>query len=75
MAVINERNRIAREIHDTLAQGFACISMLVESTKQALKEDDTKRVEELLDRTRSLAREKAGEAPPICPFTAPTRRH
>jgi signal transduction histidine kinase len=35
-AVLAERNRIAREIHDTLAQGFAGISMQLEASKQTL---------------------------------------
>ena len=35
-AVLAERNRIAREIHDTLAQGFAGISMQLEASKETL---------------------------------------
>ncbi len=37
LAVIEERNRIAREIHDTLAQGFAGISMMVEIGQNGIK--------------------------------------
>jgi signal transduction histidine kinase len=62
LAVVDERNRIAREIHDTLAQGFAGISMLSESAKQALKARETDQVEGLLERIRSLAKEKLAEA-------------
>jgi len=40
LAVVDERNRIAREIHDTLAQGFAGISMNIEIAKIALQEQD-----------------------------------
>jgi signal transduction histidine kinase len=62
MAVIEERNRIAREIHDTLAQGFAGISMMVESAKMALNEQDLAQSEIILDRIRGLAKEKLSEA-------------
>jgi signal transduction histidine kinase len=62
LAVVDERNRIAREIHDTLAQGFAGISMLSESARQALGEGEWEQVEDLLERTRSLAKEKLAEA-------------
>lgn len=33
-AVLEERNRIARDIHDTLAQGFAAILMQLQSTRR-----------------------------------------
>ena len=62
MAVLEERNRIAREIHDTLAQGFAGLSMNMETAKQALQMGDLAGVEEQLDLTRQLAREKLNEA-------------
>ena len=62
MAVVEERNRIAREIHDTLAQGFAGISMMVESAKLALKDDDEAYAEVILERIRNLAKEKLSEA-------------
>jgi signal transduction histidine kinase len=35
-AVLEERNRIARDIHDTLAQGFAAILMQLQSVQRAL---------------------------------------
>src|SRR5436190_537267 len=35
-AVLEERNRIARDIHDTLAQGFAAILMQLQSTQRLL---------------------------------------
>lgn len=62
MAVIEERNRIAREIHDTLAQGFAGISMLVESAKMALATDEEEQTGIILDRIRDLAKDKLSEA-------------
>lgn len=35
-AILNERNRIAREIHDTVAQGLGAISMRLELAKKQL---------------------------------------
>ena len=35
-AILSERNRLAREIHDTLAQGLGAISMQLELTKSRL---------------------------------------
>lgn len=55
LAVVDERNRIAREIHDTLAQGFAGISMNIEIAKVALKDRDYDELERIMERTRSLA--------------------
>jgi signal transduction histidine kinase len=61
MAVIEERNRMAREIHDTLAQGFAGVVLQLEAAEQALPEkaDDAQKH---LDRARMLARESLNEA-------------
>ena len=38
-AILKERNRVAREIHDTLAQGLGAISMQLELAKSELKTD------------------------------------
>ncbi len=54
-AVTMERNRIAREIHDTMAQGFAGISVQLEAGKQMLL-DSPKLAEEHLDEANNLAR-------------------
>lgn len=61
MAVTEERNRMAREIHDTLAQGFTGIILQLEATEQALGEtsDD---VQKHLNQARSLARKSLQEA-------------
>jgi signal transduction histidine kinase len=61
LAVFEERNRIAREIHDTLAQGFAGIVLQLEAAEQSLN-DDIKQAQEHLDRARLLARENLNEA-------------
>jgi len=62
LAVVDERNRIAREIHDTLAQGFAGISMLTETARKALADDRHEEVDDILSRIRILAKEKLSEA-------------
>lgn len=36
-AILEERNRVAREIHDTLAPGFTSILMQLEATESALE--------------------------------------
>jgi len=61
MAVLEERNRMAREIHDTLAQGFTGIVLQLEAAEQVIDED-VARAQEHLDRARSLARESLNEA-------------
>jgi len=61
MAVLEERNRMAREIHDTLAQGFTGIVLQLEAAEQAFGEDFTG-AQEHLDRARRLARESLNEA-------------
>jgi ligand-binding sensor domain-containing protein/two-component sensor histidine kinase len=60
-AVLQERNRIAREIHDTLAHGFAGISMQLESVDETMATaPDLARVH--LDNARRLARTSLAEA-------------
>ncbi|MDD5701859.1 MAG: histidine kinase [Dehalococcoidales bacterium] len=61
LAVVEERNRLAREIHDTLTQGFAGIVLQLEAAEQSLY-DDIKQAQVHLDRARSLARENLNEA-------------
>jgi signal transduction histidine kinase len=54
-AVLNERTRIAREIHDTLAQGFAGISVQLELVSRLLTQAPAK-AQGHLDQARILAR-------------------
>ena len=61
MAVMEERNRMAREIHDTLAQGFTGIILQLEAAEQSLNGDKTE-VMQHLNRARSLARGSLNEA-------------
>lgn len=61
-AILEERNRIAREIHDTLAQGFTGILMQLEATESALETGRPELALERLDRARALARASLAEA-------------
>ena len=61
VAVLEERNRMAREIHDTMAQGFTGIVLQLEAAEQAM-EDNSGGAVDHLGRARSLAREGLQEA-------------
>ena len=60
-AVLDERTRIAREIHDTLAQGFAGIVIQLEAAEEVLDEDKQAALGHLA-RARKLARESLADA-------------
>jgi two-component system, NarL family, nitrate/nitrite sensor histidine kinase NarX len=61
IAILEERNRMAREIHDTLAQGFTGIILQLEAAEQSLSKD-TSQIQQHIDRARSLAKESLNEA-------------
>jgi len=61
MAVMEERNRMAREIHDTLAQGFSGIILQLEAGEQALG-SDLPALQRHLNQARNLARKSLAEA-------------
>lgn len=61
VAVLEERNRMAREIHDTMAQGFTGIVLQMEAAEQSL-EASPAALPEHLNRARALAREGLQEA-------------
>lgn len=60
-AVLQERNRIAREIHDTLAQGFAGVSLQLELVSRLL-ESSKEAAREHLDQARTLVRKSLADA-------------
>ena len=61
MAVLEERNRMAREIHDTLAQGFTGIVIQLEAGEDSMDEDPS-RLEEHISMAKRIARECLAEA-------------
>jgi ligand-binding sensor domain-containing protein/signal transduction histidine kinase len=68
-AVLRERGRIAREIHDTLAQGFVGVSVQLEvvarllaGSREAAPKSAIEPVVEQLDQARSLVRASLADA-------------
>jgi PAS domain S-box-containing protein len=60
-AVAEERNRMAGEIHDTLAQGFAAILLHLDAVRDSLK-TSPKDVPQHLERSEAIARASLAEA-------------
>ena len=60
-AVLGERGRIAREIHDTLAQGYVAIAVQLELTERLLETSKDAALQQL-EATRTLVRESLAEA-------------
>lgn len=61
-AVVGERNRIARDIHDTLAQGFTGIIVQLEAAEDASRQGLGREAEQHVSSARKLARESLREA-------------
>ena len=61
-AILKERTRMARDIHDTLAQGFTGVIVQMEAAEEALFDDDQKHAVGHVHRARELARTSLGEA-------------
>lgn len=61
-AVLGERNRIAREIHDTLAQGYVGISVQLEVLSELLRVKKVEAAAKHLDLTRGYVREGLADA-------------
>jgi signal transduction histidine kinase/ligand-binding sensor domain-containing protein len=61
-AVLGERSRIAREIHDTLAQGYVGISIQLEMLAELLRQHKVEAAAKQLDTTRGYVREGLADA-------------
>ncbi len=61
-AVMAERNRMARDIHDTLAQGFTGVIVQLEAVEEAMSKEQAVKASGHLDRAGELARESLREA-------------
>lgn len=62
MGAVAERNRLAREIHDTLAQGLAGIALQIESAEVLLEGEARAQAQAALHRALNLARAGLEEA-------------
>lgn len=61
-AVMAERNRMARDMHDTLAQGFTGVIMQLEAAKGAVAQQDFAAVMAHVERAGDLARASLADA-------------
>jgi len=61
-AVLGERNRIAREIHDTLAQGYVGVSVQLEVLAELLRLSKVDAAQKHLDLTRGYVRQGLADA-------------
>jgi signal transduction histidine kinase len=61
-AILEERNRMARDIHDTLAQGFTGVIVQLEAADDAIGCSRRKEANEHLQRAAELARRSLSEA-------------
>ena len=59
---VEERNRLAREIHDTLAQGMAAVALQLETAEALLEAGGPERVREAVGRAITLNRANLEEA-------------
>jgi signal transduction histidine kinase len=61
-AVLAERNRMARDVHDTLAQGFTGVIVQLEAAQYAISEGDCEDANRHLHQAGELARRSLSEA-------------
>lgn len=61
-AILEERNRIARDIHDTLAQAFTGVVLNLEAASRTLKKDNLELAQEHIEHARGLAQAGLAEA-------------
>jgi len=63
IGAINERNRIAREIHDTIAQGMAATILQLETADALLANDaDTEKIRQIIQTALTMTRTNLEEA-------------
>lgn len=61
-AILAERNRMARDVHDTLAQGFTGVIVQLEAAEYAISEGDREDADQHLRQAGELARSSLSEA-------------
>src|SRR5439155_21651460 len=62
LAAVEERNRIARDLHDTLAQSLAAITLHLESAQSLAERGESARAGETIERTLQLTRAALDDA-------------
>ena len=60
--LLEERTRMARDIHDTLAQGFTGVIIQLDTSVEALRDEEPEAAAKHIGRARELARESLTEA-------------
>jgi signal transduction histidine kinase/FixJ family two-component response regulator len=60
--LLEERTRMARDIHDTLAQGFTGVIIQLDTSVEALRDEEPEEAAKHIGRARELARESLTEA-------------
>jgi len=60
--ILEERTRMARDIHDTLAQGFTGVIIQLDTAVDALRDEEPEAAAKHIGRARELARESLDEA-------------
>ena len=60
--ILEERTRMARDIHDTLAQGFTGVIVQLDTAVEALRDEEPEATANHIGRARELARESLSEA-------------
>jgi PAS domain S-box-containing protein len=60
--VLEERTRMARDIHDTLAQGFTGVIIQLDTSVEALRDEEPEEAAKHIGRARELARQSLTEA-------------
>lgn len=71
-ATAHERERLAREIHDTLAQGFSSINLLLRAADRSLEDGDVATARERIAVARDAAHENLDEARRVVKALAPS---
>jgi len=61
LAVFEERNRLARELHDSVTQSLYSLVLLTEGWRRMLKSNGTEKIDEYLNRTGEIAQQALKE--------------